>query len=56
VHAQDAVLDQGGQGQVVEERIEAGPGPDPMRVAQAFNALQAEAKQSVDVSGLINGK
>jgi len=27
-----------------------------MRVAQAFNALQAEAKQSVDVSGLINGK
>ena len=55
VHAQDAVLDQGGQGQVVEQSVEAGPRPDPVRVAQAFDALQAEAEQGVDVGGLQEG-
>jgi hypothetical protein len=55
VHAQDAVLDEGGQRQVVEERVEAGPRPDAVRVAQALDALQAEAEQGVDVGGLEGG-
>ena len=52
VHAQDAVLDERGQREVVEERVEPRPGPDAVRVAQALDALKAEAEEGVDVGGL----
>ena len=52
VHAQNAVLDEGGQGQVVEQRVEARPRPHAVRVAQPLHALQTEAEQGVDVGGL----
>lgn len=52
VHAQDAVLDERGQREVVEERVESRPGPDAVRVAQALDALEAEAEEGVDVGGL----
>lgn len=52
MHAQNAVFDEGGQGQEVEQRVEARPRPHAVRVAQPLHALQAEAKQGVDVGGL----
>lgn len=52
VHAEDAVLDERGQREVVEERVEPRPGPDAMRVAEALNAFETEAEEGVDVGGL----
>ena len=52
VHADDAVLDERGQGEPVEERVEARPGPDALLVAQPLYALQPEAEQRVDVRRL----
>lgn len=56
VHAQNAVLDQGGQRQVVEQRVEARPRPHAVRVAQPLHALEAEPEQGVDVGGLVSGE
>ena len=52
MHADDAVLDEGGQGEPVEEGVDALPGPEPLLVAHALYTLQPEAKQRVDVRGL----
>lgn len=52
VHADDAVLYERGQGQPIEERIDALPGPQPLLVPHALYALQPESKQRIDVRGL----
>ena len=49
MHADNAVLYQRGQGQPVEEGVDALPGPEPLLVAHALDALQPEPKQRVDV-------
>ena len=48
MHADDAVLDQGRQGQPVEEGINARPCPHAC-LSQPLQALQPEAKQCIDV-------
>lgn len=53
MHAENLVLDAGGKRQPVEERIEAGPGPDAVRIAQPLDALYSESEQSVDVCRLL---
>ena len=55
MHADDAVLNQGGQGKPVEEAVEAIPGPDALLITQPFHALQPKAEQGVDVRGLHQG-
>ena len=52
MHADDAVLYERGQGQPIEERIDALPGPQPLLVPHALYALQPESKQRIDVRGL----
>ena len=52
VHADDAVLDERGQGEPVEEGVEPRPGPDALLVAQPLYALQPEAEQRVYVRRL----
>ena len=54
VHADDALLDEGGQGEPVEQGVHAVPGPHAS-LAQPLQALQAEAKERVDVAGLPQG-
>lgn len=52
MHAEDALLNGGGQGQPVEAVVEAGPGHDASLVPQPLYALYPEAKQGIDVCGL----
>ena len=52
MHADDAVLDEGGQGEPVEEGVDALPGPEALLVAHALYALQPEPEQRVDVRRL----
>lgn len=52
MHADDAVLYEGGQGQPVEEGVDALPSPQALLVAHALYALQPEPKQRVDVRRL----
>ena len=52
MHADDAILYEGGQGQPVEEGVDALPGPQALLVAHALYALQPEPKQRVDVRRL----
>ena len=49
MHADDAVLDEGSQGEPVEQGVDALPGPEALLVAHALYALQAEPEQRVDV-------
>ena len=49
VHAEDSLLNGGGQGQPVEEAVEALPGPQALLLPQPLRALQPEAKQRIDV-------
>lgn len=51
VHAQDLALDGGSQWEVVEQLIDAAPHKHKL-LAQPLQALQAEAKQGVDVMSL----
>jgi hypothetical protein len=52
MHAKDAVLNQRGQGQPVEERIEARPGVHPSLVAQPLHTFQPEPEQGINVRSL----
>ena len=49
VHADDAVLYQRGQGQPVEEGVDALPGPEALLVAHALDALQPEPEERIDI-------
>ena len=52
VHADDAVLYHGGQGEPVEHAVDAVPRKDALLVPQPLYALQPEAEERVDVRGL----
>lgn len=52
MHADDAILYEGGQGQPVEEGVDPLPGPQALLVAHALYALQPEPKKRVDVRRL----
>lgn len=51
MHADDSVLYERCQGQPIEHGIDSVPGIDAL-VPQPLNALQAEAKEGIDVSCL----
>ena len=51
MHAHDAVLHQGSQGEPVEQGVHARPRPHA-RLSQPLQALQTEAEQGVDVASL----
>ena len=52
VHADDAVLYEGCQGQPIEEAVQALPGPQPLLFSHALYALQPEPKKRIDVRSL----
>ncbi len=54
MHAEDTLLDAGGQGQPVEAVVEACPGHDARLVSHALYALYPESKQGIDVCCLQN--
>ena len=49
MHAEDAFLDGGSQGEPVEAVVEAGPGHDASLVPQPLYALYPKAEQRIDV-------
>ena len=55
MHAEDLVLDAGGERQPVEQGVETRPRPDAVRVPQSLDALYSKAEQGVDVRSLGSG-
>lgn len=53
MHAEDLPLDERRERQPIKQRVDALPHPDAVLVAEALEALEAEAEERVDVGGLV---